>query len=61
MSKTKENTVHRVVAPKQWELKRAQERITYPPDHAGHIQMNWRTREVYSAKDLDYRGRSKAG
>ncbi|GAB2491046.1 hypothetical protein GCM10027082_47670 [Comamonas humi] len=58
MRKTKESTVHRVVAQKQWELKRAQERITYPPEHAGPIQMDWRTRETYSAKDLDYRGRS---
>jgi len=47
------------VAPKEWELKRAQERITYPPGYAGPIQMDWRVRETYSAKDLDYRGRSK--
>ncbi|WP_027013868.1 hypothetical protein [Comamonas composti] len=61
MSKTKESTVHRIVAPKQWELKRAQERITYPPEHAGPIQMDWRARETYCGKDLDYRGRAKLG
>ncbi|GAB2731117.1 hypothetical protein GCM10027195_43830 [Comamonas sediminis] len=56
----KQSTVHRTITPEQWELKRAQERITYPLDHAGPIQMDWRTREAYSAKDLEYRGRSKA-
>lgn len=59
MSKTKESTVHRIVAPNQWELKRAQERITYPANYAGPIQMDWRVRENYSATDLDYRGRKK--
>lgn len=59
MRKAKESTVHRTVAPKEWELKRAQERIIYPPEHAGPIQMDWRVRGNYSAKDLDYRGRSK--
>jgi hypothetical protein len=55
----KDSTVARIVAPKEWELKRAQERITYPPGYAGPIQMDWRVRETYSAKDLDYRGRTK--
>jgi hypothetical protein len=59
MGKKKESTVDRIVAPKEWELKRAQERITYPPGYAGPIQMDWRERGTYTAKDLDYRGRSK--
>ena len=59
MGKKKDSTVARIVAPKEWELKRAQERITYPPGYAGPIQMDWRVRESYSAKDLDYRGRTK--
>ncbi|MCD2166116.1 hypothetical protein [Comamonas koreensis] len=60
MTKAKQSTVHRTVPQQQWELKRAQERITYPLDHAGPIQMDWRDREIYSAKDLDYRGRTGA-
>lgn len=60
MSKTKETTVHHPVNAKQWELNREKERITYPVNHAGPIQMDWRKRENYSAADLDYRGRSKA-
>ncbi|QOQ83914.1 MULTISPECIES: hypothetical protein [Comamonas] len=60
MSKSKESTVHRIVDAKQWELNREKERITYPANHAGPIQMDWRKRENYSATDLNYRGRSKA-
>ncbi len=60
MSRAKQNTVHRTIPPGQWELKRAQERISYPPEHAGPVQMDWRIRETYCAKDLDYRGRSKS-
>ncbi|AIJ48299.1 hypothetical protein O987_21030 [Comamonas testosteroni TK102] len=59
MIKTKKSTVHHVVEAKRWELSREKERITYPPEHTGPVQMNWRTRENYSATDLDYRGRSK--
>jgi hypothetical protein len=47
------------VEAKRWELSREKERITYPPEHAGPVQMEWRKRENYSATDLDYRGRSK--
>ncbi|CAM4378459.1 Transposase [Comamonas aquatilis] len=60
MSKIKESTVHHVVDSKQWELNREKERITYPANHAGPIQMDWRKRENYSASDLNYRGRNKA-
>lgn len=60
MKKHKESTVHRIVEAKKWELSREKERITYPPEHAGPIQMDWRKRENYSATDLHYRGRDKA-
>jgi hypothetical protein len=46
------------VEAKRWELSREKERITYPPEHTGPVQMNG-ARENYSATDLDYRGRSK--
>ena len=59
MKKAKESTVHHVVEAKKWELSREKERISYPPEHAGPIQMDWRTRDNYSATDLDYRGRNK--
>ncbi|MEX8194152.1 hypothetical protein [Comamonas guangdongensis] len=59
MSKTKESMVRHIVEAKRWELSREKERITYPPEHAGPIQMDWRKRENYSATDLDYRGRTK--
>lgn len=59
MSKTKKSTVHHMVEKKRWELSREKERITYPAEHAGPVQMDWRKREHYSATDLDYRGRSK--
>lgn len=59
MIKTKKSTVHHVVEAKRWELSREKERITYPPEYTGPVQMNWRKRENYSATDLDYRGRSK--
>lgn len=60
MSKPRQSTVHRTIPPKEWELKREQERISYPIDHCGPVQMDWRTRGTYSAKDLDYRGRLKS-
>lgn len=59
MSKKKDSTVIFIVKPKDWELKRAQERITYPPGYAGPIQMDWRVRGAYAGKELDYRGRPK--
>jgi len=59
MSTTKKSAVHHVVEAKRWELSREKERITYPPEHAGPVQMDWRKRENYSATDLDYRGRNK--
>ena len=59
MSKIKKSTVHHTVEAKRWELSREKERITYPPEHAGPIQMDWRKRENYSATDLNYRGRNK--
>jgi len=58
MKKPKESTVHHIVAPKKWELSRQNERIIYPPDHAGPIQMDWRNRENYTATDLNYRGKA---
>lgn len=60
MSQTKEPTVHHIVESKRWEQQREQERITYPSQQAIPIQMDWRTRENYSATDLDYRGRNKS-
>lgn len=59
MSQSKETDIRHIVEPKRWELQREQERITYPPEHAGPIQMDWRKRENYSATDLNYRGRAK--
>ncbi|WP_370682288.1 hypothetical protein [Comamonas sp. GB3 AK4-5] len=59
MSKKKASTVHHSVEQKRWEFQREQERITYPPGHAGPVQMDWRQRGSYSATDLDYRGRGK--
>ncbi|WP_370678582.1 hypothetical protein [Comamonas sp. GB3 AK4-5] len=60
MSETKTSTLLHIMEKKLWDLKREQERITYPPGHAAPVQMDWRQRESYSATDLDYRGRGKA-